>query len=59
MQARAEVEKCAMGLEYFAEHAEAMLAAQPAQSTGSRSYVAFRPLGVCSRSCRGTFRSGK
>lgn len=46
VQARAEVEKCAWGLEYFAEHAEAMLAAQPAKSTGSRSYVAFRPLGV-------------
>jgi len=46
VQARAEVEKCAWALEYFAEHAEAMLAPQPAASTGSRSYVAFRPLGV-------------
>jgi acyl-CoA reductase-like NAD-dependent aldehyde dehydrogenase len=45
-QARAEVEKCAWGLEYFAEHAPAMLAPQTAASSGARSYVAFRPLGV-------------
>jgi succinate-semialdehyde dehydrogenase/glutarate-semialdehyde dehydrogenase len=45
-QARAEVEKCAWCLEYFAEHGEAMLASQAVASTGSRSYVAFRPLGV-------------
>lgn len=46
VQARAEVEKCAWGLEYFADHAEAMLAQQPAPSSAARSYVAFRPLGV-------------
>ncbi len=34
------------GLEYFAEHGEAMLAAQSAPSAAARSYVAFRPLGV-------------
>jgi acyl-CoA reductase-like NAD-dependent aldehyde dehydrogenase len=45
-QARAEVEKCAWGLEYFAEHGAAMLAAAPAPSSAGRSYVAFRPLGV-------------
>lgn len=45
-QARAEVEKCARCLEYFAERAEAMLAPQPVDTDGSHSYVAFRPLGV-------------
>lgn len=45
-QARAEVDKCAWALDYFAGHSEAMLAPQPSESTGSRSYVAFRPLGV-------------
>ena len=33
VQARAEVDKCAWALDYFAEHGEAMLAAQPAEST--------------------------
>ncbi len=46
VQARAEVEKCAWALEYFAEHAAAMLAPQDAPSNAARSYVAFRPLGV-------------
>jgi acyl-CoA reductase-like NAD-dependent aldehyde dehydrogenase len=46
VQARAEVEKCAWALEYFAEHAGAMLAPQEAPSNAARSYVAFRPLGV-------------
>jgi acyl-CoA reductase-like NAD-dependent aldehyde dehydrogenase len=44
-QARAEVEKCAWGLEYFAQHAGAMLAPQAAPSSAATSYVAFRPLG--------------
>jgi succinate-semialdehyde dehydrogenase / glutarate-semialdehyde dehydrogenase len=46
VQARAEVEKCAWGLDYFADHGEEMLAAQVTPSTAGRSYVAFRPLGV-------------
>jgi len=46
VQARAEVDKCASALEYFAEHGGAMLAPQAAPSSASRSYVAFRPLGV-------------
>jgi succinate-semialdehyde dehydrogenase/glutarate-semialdehyde dehydrogenase len=46
VQARAEVEKCAAACEYFAEHGEAMLTDQPAESSATRSYVAFRPLGV-------------
>ena len=46
VQARAEVEKCAWALEYFADNAAAMLAPQDAPSNAARSYVAFRPLGV-------------
>lgn len=45
-QGRAESEKCAWACEYFAEHAEAMLAPTPAPSGASRSYVAFQPLGL-------------
>lgn len=45
LQARAEVEKCAAGCEYFAEHGAAMLADEPAKTNALRSYVAFRPLG--------------
>jgi acyl-CoA reductase-like NAD-dependent aldehyde dehydrogenase len=46
VQARAEVEKCAWALDFFADNGRAMLAPQPAPSTSARSYVAFRPLGV-------------
>lgn len=44
-QARAEVEKCANGCEYFADHGAAMLADEPTSTNAARSYVAFRPLG--------------
>ena len=46
VQARAEIEKCAWALEFFADNAAAMLAPQDAPSNAARSYVAFRPLGV-------------
>lgn len=45
-QGRGEVEKCAWGCEYYAEHGESMLTPEPGQSDGSAAYVAFRPLGV-------------
>lgn len=45
-QARAEVEKCAWGCEYFAQAAPEMLAEREVQIDGGRSYVAHRPLGV-------------
>jgi acyl-CoA reductase-like NAD-dependent aldehyde dehydrogenase len=45
-QARAEIDKCAWALEYFAEHGEPLLAEQVTPSSAARSYVAFRPLGV-------------
>ncbi|HEY9084613.1 MAG TPA: NAD-dependent succinate-semialdehyde dehydrogenase [Candidatus Tyrphobacter sp.] len=44
-QARAEVEKCAYGCRYFADHGPALLADEPAASNATHSYVAFRPLG--------------
>jgi acyl-CoA reductase-like NAD-dependent aldehyde dehydrogenase len=44
-QARAEVEKCAFGCEYFAEHGEAMLVDEEIASNATRSYIAYRPLG--------------
>jgi succinate-semialdehyde dehydrogenase/glutarate-semialdehyde dehydrogenase len=46
VQARAEIEKCAWALDFFAENAAAMLASQETPSNAKRSYVAFRPLGV-------------
>jgi succinate-semialdehyde dehydrogenase/glutarate-semialdehyde dehydrogenase len=44
-QGEAEVDKCALTCEYYAEHAEAMLAEQPRQIDAARSYVRFDPLG--------------
>ncbi len=43
--ARSEVEKCAWVCEYYAEHAERFLADEPTETDGSRSYVAFQPIG--------------
>ena len=43
--ARAEASKCAMGLRWFAEHAEALLADQPIATGASRSYVHYQPIG--------------
>jgi succinate-semialdehyde dehydrogenase/glutarate-semialdehyde dehydrogenase len=45
-QARAEVEKCAIGCDYYAEHAEAFLASDIVETDARRSLVAYRPLGV-------------
>ena len=45
VQAEAEVDKCASGCEYYADHAETFLAEQPRQTDASRSYVRFEPLG--------------
>ena len=45
-EGRAEIEKCALVCEYYAQQAPAMLADQPVASDASRSYVSFRPLGV-------------
>jgi succinate-semialdehyde dehydrogenase/glutarate-semialdehyde dehydrogenase len=44
-QGDAEVDKCAWTCEFYAEHAEAMLAPQARASDASKSYVRFDPLG--------------
>ena len=45
-QARSEVEKCAVGCEYYADHAERMLAPETANTDAARSYWTYRPLGI-------------
>ena len=45
-QGIAEAEKCALGCDYYAEHAEAHLAPEIVKTEASKSYVAFEPLGV-------------
>jgi succinate-semialdehyde dehydrogenase/glutarate-semialdehyde dehydrogenase len=45
-QGRAEVEKCAVACEYYAEHAESMLRDEIVATEFADSRVAFRPLGV-------------
>ncbi|HEY7199853.1 MAG TPA: NAD-dependent succinate-semialdehyde dehydrogenase [Candidatus Dormibacteraeota bacterium] len=46
VEAEAEVEKCAWTAEWFAEHAEAMLAPRRMESSASESFVRFQPIGV-------------
>jgi len=46
VQAEAEVEKCAFGAEWFAENAERMLQDELVQTSATKSYVAYEPLGV-------------
>ncbi|MDB5040346.1 MAG: Succinate semialdehyde dehydrogenase Sad [Candidatus Eremiobacteraeota bacterium] len=45
-EAEAEVEKCAWACDWFAENGERLLRAEEIPSGATRSYVAFRPLGV-------------
>jgi succinate-semialdehyde dehydrogenase/glutarate-semialdehyde dehydrogenase len=45
-QGEAEIEKCAVGCEHFATHAEAYLRADAIATDHARSYVVFEPLGV-------------
>jgi acyl-CoA reductase-like NAD-dependent aldehyde dehydrogenase len=45
-EAEAEVEKCAVCCDWFAANAERLLANEDHPSNATRSYVAFRPLGV-------------
>jgi succinate-semialdehyde dehydrogenase/glutarate-semialdehyde dehydrogenase len=46
VESEAEVEKCAVTCEWFAEHGAGLLADEEMPSNATRSYVAFRPLGV-------------
>ncbi len=45
-EARAEVEKCALGCEFYAEHAATFLRDEKIESDASTSYVAYLPLGT-------------
>jgi len=45
-QAAAEVNKCALGCDFYAEHAAAMLAPEAVQTDAKKSFVTYRPLGV-------------
>ena len=46
VQAETEVEKCARGCDYYAEHAEEALQDQNIPSDARKSYVRYDPLGV-------------
>ncbi len=46
VQSRGEVEKCANVCEYYAKHAAGFLANDPIPTAASKSYVAYRPLGL-------------
>ena len=45
-EARAEIDKCALGCDHFAGHAEAYLAEEVIASDASRSVVVYQPLGT-------------
>ena len=45
-EAEAEVDKCAWNCDFYAEHAQRFLQAEPVDSSARQSYVAFEPLGV-------------
>ncbi len=44
--AKAEVSKCAVGLRWFADNAERLLADEPVNTSATRSYVHYQPLGA-------------
>lgn len=45
-QGEAEIRKCASSCEYYADHAQQMLARRPVHIDGGDAYVEFQPLGV-------------
>lgn len=45
-QSRKEIEKCALICRYYADNGEQLLAPQPVQTEGRKSYVTFQPQGV-------------
>ncbi len=45
-EARAEVDKCAWGCEWYAENAPRFLADEPVETDAARSQVAYQPLGT-------------
>ena len=45
-EALAEIEKCALNCDFYAEHAEGFLRDEPINTNARESFVAFEPLGV-------------
>ena len=45
-ESRAEIEKCAVGCDYYIEHAPQFLADRPVKSEATRSLIAYQPLGA-------------
>ncbi len=45
-QGRAEIEKCAWGCEYYAEHAKDFLKSEEVVTDARKSFVAYEPLGI-------------
>jgi len=45
VQGRAEVEKCALACEFYAQHGEEFLRPEPVSTEAAKSFVAFEPLG--------------
>ncbi len=58
-QAIAEVEKCALACDYYADHAAAILAGKLLPRMLPRAMCALIPSGWCLRSCPGIFPSGR
>ncbi len=46
VEAEAEIEKCALACDFYAEQTEGFLANDNAPSSATQSYIAYRPLGV-------------
>jgi len=45
-EAKGEIEKCALGCDFYAENAEAFLRDEPVATDAAKSYVAYQPLGT-------------
>ncbi|MBA3562772.1 MAG: NAD-dependent succinate-semialdehyde dehydrogenase [Gammaproteobacteria bacterium] len=45
-EARAEIDKCALTCDFYAQHAAGFLADEPIDTDAGKSYVAYQPLGV-------------
>ena len=46
VEAEAEIEKCALTCDFYADNAERFLSEEPVKTNAAESYVAFEPLGV-------------
>ncbi len=45
-EARAEIEKCALACDYYADHGPDFLADEPVETDAGKSYVTYQPLGT-------------